>query len=150
MLTIEDGSGIEGADSFADAEELDDVLAAYFAEEREVDEDVKEAALRRAWLFMRSLNWLPALPWPTMGGDIPDDLVLAQCILARQELDAPNGLSPTVTPGKLKVLTRAGEIGWTPSARSGVEAQRAHVMMAMDLLAPYTVQRTVGIPLVRA
>jgi hypothetical protein len=51
-------------------------------------------------------------------------------------------LQPSVVPGQQKVLTRVGEIGWTAMGQTGVDAQRAVVTMADDLLAPYLQAKT--------
>lgn len=134
-LTIETGAGVPGADSFITVAELDAVCDDYFAHTETGSTAQKEAALRRAWLYMKSLSWKET--FPTLGGSIPADVKTAQGILAHYEKSTPGGLAPTVVPGQQKVLVRAGEIGWQVTGQSGVEAQRAVVTMAQDLLKPY-------------
>lgn len=136
-LVIENGTGVAGANSFITVAELDAYALAYFNHTETGNTASKEAALRRAWLYMKSLPWKEEYPWPTLGGTIPSDVKLAQGILAHYEKLNPNGLAPSVVPGQQKVLNRVGEIGWSVTASSGVESQRANVLMADDLLKPY-------------
>jgi hypothetical protein len=136
-LIIEDGSGVAGADSFITAAEMDALAQQLFALPDGASLAVKEAALRRAFLYMKSLSWRDE--FPTFDGTIPDDVKKAQGILGHYEKDNPNGLSPNVVPGQQKVLNRVGDIGWQVTGQSGVNAQRAVVTMAQDLLKPYLV-----------
>lgn len=139
-LTIENGTGVTGADSFITLVEFTAVLADLFGETSSATDALKEAAIRRAWYYMKSLQWDASDSdnvYPTFGGTIPADVKTAQGILARAELATPNGLAPTVTPGQQKILTRVGEIGWTATGQTGANAQRAVVSMAADMLKPY-------------
>ena len=139
-LTIEDGTGVTGADSFATLAEFATTLADLFGETASESDALKEAALRRAYLYMKSLQWDASdedSVYPTFGGTIPADIKTAQAIFARAELAAPNALQPSVVPGQQKILTRVGEIGWTPTGQTGVNAQRSVVTMAADLLKDY-------------
>lgn len=132
-LTIEDGTGVDGADSFiTGAEYVADALA-LFGE----TVTANEPAIRRAWLHLKSLSWKSDYPFPTLGGEIPADVKTAQSILTRAEVATLNALQPTVTPGQMKVLTQVGELSWTTMAQGGTDAQRAVVLMAADLLKPY-------------
>ena len=136
-LTIENGTGVSGADSFITTAELDTICTDYFNHTETGSAAMKEAACRRAFLYMRSLNWKSDYPWPTLGGTIPADIKTAQGILAHYEKANENGLAPSVVMGQQKVLNRVGEIGWQVTGQGGIEAQRAQVLMAMDLLADY-------------
>ena len=136
-LTIENGAGVAGADSFASLAEYADAQTDLFGAALDGTDVIKEAALRRAFLYLKSLSWKSDYPFPTLGGEIPADVKTAQAILARYEQATPNGLQPTVVPGQQKVLTRVGELGWTVTGQSGADAQRAVVMMAADLLKPF-------------
>jgi len=136
-LTIEDGTGVDGADSFATVAEFDATQVDYFGAALSSTEVLKEAALRRAYLYMRSLDWTSDSDFPTFEGTIPADIKTAQGILARVELSSPNALQPSVVPGQQKILTRVGEIGWTATGQTGVNAQRTVVTMAADLLSSY-------------
>lgn len=136
-LTIEDGTGVTGADSFATVAEYDATHDDIYAHTEHGSTAQKEAALRRAWYYMKSLSWKSDYPFPTLGGTIPADVKTAQAILAHYELDNVNGLQPTVVPAQQKVLNRVGEIGWKVTGQTGVDAQRAVVTMAADLLKPY-------------
>ena len=133
-LTIENGTGIAGADSFASLAEYATTQTDLFGAALDGTDVLKEAALRRAFLYLKSLSWKSAYPFPTLGGEIPADVKTAQAILARYEQANPNGLQPTVVPGQQKVLTRVGELSWTVMGQSGADAQRASVFMADDLL----------------
>lgn len=143
-LTIEDGTGIAGADSFVSLVEFDVYTVSYFNQAKTGTDAEKEGALRRAWLYLRSLCWLEDYPFPTLGGTIPEDVKIAQSILAAFEVDTPNGLQPSVVPGQQKILTRVGEIGWTATGSSGVDAQRLNVTMIEGLLSDYTSGSVVG------
>ncbi len=136
-LIIENGTGVAGADSFITVAELDAYALAYFGHAAHDGTATKEAALRRTFVYLKSLPWLAAYPFPTLGGTIPDDVKLAQAVLAYWEALTPNILQPNVTPANQKILTKAGEIGWTATGQTGVDAQRAVVTMASDLLKPY-------------
>jgi hypothetical protein len=136
-LTIEDGSEVAGADSFITLDEYDAAQVDYFGAELVGTDPMNEAALRRAYLYLKSLTWKADYPFPTLGGEIPADVKTAQAILARFEQANPNGLQPNVTPGQMKILTQVGEISWTATGQGGVNAQRAVVMMAADLLKPF-------------
>lgn len=137
MLTVEDGTGVTGADSFVTLAEYAVTQTDLFGAALDGNDALKEAALRRAWYYLKSLSWRTSYPFPEFGGTIPADIKTAQAVLARYEQADPNGLQPTVTPGQMKVLTQVGEVGWTTLAQGGVDAQRAVVMMAADLLKPY-------------
>jgi hypothetical protein len=139
-LVIEDGSGVAGADSFITSAELDVIAGKYFNKPAFDGDASKKAALRRSFLYLKSLKWRDE--FPTFDGTIPEDVKLAQGILAFFEGFNPNGLQPNVVPGQQKILTRVGELGWTATGFSGVDAQRAVVTMAQDLLAPFLLPKT--------
>jgi hypothetical protein len=142
VLTVEDGSGVAGADTFITVAELDAICLKYFDHTETGSEATKSAAIRRAWLYLKSLPWRSDYPFPTLGGTIPADVKLAQGVLAHYEKLNPNGLAPSVVPGQQKVINRVGEIGWTAMGQTGVNAQRAVVTMADDLLKPYLQAKT--------
>lgn len=134
-LIIENGVGVDGADSFITVEEYNDIKLALFSDHSQGDATHKEAALRRAWYYMKSLDWVAE--YPTFGGTVPSDIKTAQAVLARYEMDNVNGLSPSVVPAQQRVLNRVGEIGWSVTAQSGTNANRAVILMAQDLLKPF-------------
>jgi len=136
-LTIENGTGVTGADSFATVAQYDAAETDYFGVPVAGTVVLKEAALRRAYLYMRSLKWKVSASFPTFGGTIPGDILTAQSILARIELQTPGALQPSVVPGQMKVLTQVGEISWTSLAQGGTDAQRTVATMALDLLSSY-------------
>ncbi len=136
-LVIETGAGVAGADSFITVAEFEATTLKLFDHVETGNTSSKEAALRRAWYYLKSLTWKAEYPFPTLGGTIPADVRTAHAILAHYEKVNPNGLAPNVVPGQQKVLNRVGEIGWAVTGQSGVNAQRAVVTMAADLLKPY-------------
>lgn len=131
-LTIEDGTGIAGADSFATLAEWVVFDLAYFGDALTGADPLKEAAMRRAFGYLRSLNWIA--DFPTFGGTIPDAVKEAQMIFARAELAGANALQPSVTEGQSKVLVGAGSLSFQVTGSRGVNAQRQTVTMAMDRL----------------
>jgi hypothetical protein len=139
-LVIEDGSGVAGADSFITVAELDAIASKYFNAPAHDGPASKKAALRRSFLYLKSLKWRDE--FPTFDGTVPDDVKLAQGVLAFYEGFNPNGLAPSVVPGQQKVLNRVGEIVWQVTGSTGVDAQRAVVTMAQDLLAPFLLPKT--------
>lgn len=139
-LTIENGTGVTGADSFVTVEECSAHAVAYFVTSLHGNDVEKEAALRRAWVYMATLAWKADYPWPTLGGTIPEPVKVAQSVFARVEFQNVGALSPNVTRSSNKVLNKAGEIGWSVShGPNTVEAARPVVTMAMDLLKPYLI-----------
>jgi len=139
-LVIETGAGVPGADTFITVAELDAIASKYFNAPAHDGPASKEAALRRSFLYLKSLKWRDE--FPAFDGAIPDDVKLAQGILAFYEGFNPNGLQPNVVPGQQKVLIRVGELGWQAMGQAGLDAQRAKVLMAQDLLDPYLVPKT--------
>lgn len=136
-LTVEDGTGVTGADSFATAAEFDAHCLAYFGASVSGTDALKEAALRRAWVFMAALDWKAGL-WPLFGGQIPEPVKLAQGVLARVEFQSAGALSPDVMLSGRKVLTEVKGIKWQVVGDAAtVEQSRPVVTMAMDLLRPY-------------
>jgi len=136
-LTVEDGTGVTGADSFNTVDQCSAHAVAYFGQSLNGNTADKEAALRRAWVYMAALQWQADL-WPTFGGTIPEAVKIAQSVLARAEFKAVGALSPQVTVSGKKVLNKVGSIGWdVQSGPNTVEAARPVVTMATDLLGPY-------------
>ncbi len=139
-LTIEDGTDVNGADSFITIAEFSSMLTDYFAVQPEGTDPEKEAALRRSWVLMSGLEWNPSL-WKTFGGSIPFNVKLAQAVLGRAEVLSPLALSPQVTLSGRKVLTEVKGIKWTlTGGKDSVEESRPVVTMAMDLLRPYLLE----------
>lgn len=129
-LTIEDGTGIDGADSFATVAEYEAFVLDYFGDTVTGD----EPALRRAFVILSTQPWGVDL-WPTFGGTIPAAVKKAQAAIARVEAANPGTLSPVYDRSQAKVLTAVGSIQWTPKAGPDtIEAARPAVTMAMDFL----------------
>ena len=136
-LTIENGTGVAGADSYITLAQYAAAQVDLFGAALDGTDVLREAALRRAWYYLKSLDWRADYPFPALGGTIPEDVRTAQAILARYEQANPNGLQPNVVPGQQKVLTQVGDLAWTVTGQTGADAQRAVVMMAADLLRPF-------------
>lgn len=118
MLTIEDGTCVEGADTFvslADAEMHFAKFGGYWTG----DPSDKEAALRRGALWLSTaINWHGTKPcnanilaWPRSGAkdcygnkvasdSIPQQIIYAQLYAASVELQTPGALTPSITPGQ--------------------------------------------------
>lgn len=129
-LTIEDSTGVDGADSFATVAEYEAFVLDYFGETVTGD----EPALRRAFVILSTQPWKVDL-WPTFGGTIPAAVKNAQAAIARVEATNPGTLSPVYDRSQAKVLTAVGSIQWTPKAGPDtIEAARPAVTMAMDFL----------------
>ncbi len=133
-LTIEDGTGVDGSDSFIDVTECDQFSTDYFGSSLSHSAQDKEAALRRAFVILSAMNWKIDL-WPTFEGTIPVAVKNAQAALARVEVQDPGTLSPVYDRSNAKVLTAVEGIQWTAKAGpSTVDAARPVVTMAQDFL----------------
>lgn len=134
---LENGTGVAGADSFGSVAELDEFVLNYFGTTLSQTQPLKEAALRRAYVYMSGLSWKAGL-WRTFGGTIPVEVKRAQLAFARAEIQSVGVLSPSVTPQPGKILTRAGDLSWSANTQnSSVEESRPVITMAFDLLVPY-------------
>lgn len=136
-LTIEDGTGVTGADSFQTAAECESAEVLYFGTSLTATVQMRDAALRRVWVFMSALDWLDDM-WSTFGGSIPNEVKNAQMALARAEITKPGYLSPQVATAGQKVLTGVKGITWDVIGnRATVEGARPVVTMAFDFLRPW-------------
>lgn len=136
-LIIEDGTGVSGADTFVTVAECSAFATAYFGASLNGNNTDKEAALRRAFVFMSGLRWKTGL-WPTFGGSIPQGIKNGQHVFARVEFQSPLVLSPQVNLSQGKVLTQVGSLQWTPkSGGDTVEEARPVVTMAFDFIRPW-------------
>jgi hypothetical protein len=128
-LVIEDGTGVTGADSFVTVAEYEAYVLDYFGE----TVTANEPAMRRAFGYMRSLNWIDDA-FPTFAGTIPQAVLDAQSIFARAEVAEAEGLQPTLTPGQTSVLVGVDSLRWQVTGAGGTDAQRRVVLMALDRL----------------
>jgi len=136
-LVIEDGTDVDGADSFVTAVQAAASEVSYFGASSITDDDAGEASLRRAWVYMAALDW-KADTYPLFGGTIPDAVKVAQAVFARAEFQTPNFLSPSQSLSGRKVLSEVKGIKWdVQSAPATIEAMRPVVTMGFDLLKPY-------------
>jgi hypothetical protein len=136
-LTIENGTGVTGADSFETVVECETFALAYYGQNMGNSTAHKEAALRRAFYYMQGLRWRHGLR-PTLVGTIPAAVKQAQTLLEKVELTTTGALSPAVTLAGMKVLTKADTIGWQViGGDPTVEASRPVITAAFDFLRPY-------------
>lgn len=136
-LTIEDGTGVAGADSFITAVQAAAHEVAYFGASSITDTAAGESAMRRAWVYMAALDWSVDL-WPTFGGTVPDAVKVAQAVFARAEFNSPNFLSPSQSLSGRRILSKVDTIEWdVQNAPATIEAMRPIVTMGFDLLNPY-------------
>lgn len=136
-VTIENGTGVTGADSFETAVEFAAFELLYFGDNLAGTTPIKEAALRRAFYYMAALIWKADL-WPTFGGTIPSAVKNAQTLFARAELASTGVLSPSVTLSGQKVLTKVDTLGWSVTGPTAtVETSRPIITAAFDMLRPY-------------
>lgn len=153
-LTLEDGTGVVGAEAYADAAAFDAWALAYWGNSLVGTDTDKEAAIRRAVAYLDALAWIgvrtggrtQALAWPRTDAidsegnelatdEIPAEVIEAQHVLARAELAAPGLLSPDVTLSGKKVLTEVKGIRWeVQKAPNTVDAARPVITAAMDLV----------------
>ena len=153
-LIIEDGTGIPGAEAYANLAAFDAWSVLAFGVAVAGTDAIKEAAIRRATAYLDGLSWYGVksfgrsqdLAWPRTGAfdrdgfelasdEIPTEVITAQHILARAELASPGVLSPDVTLSGRKVLVGVGSLSWqVQSAPNTAEAARPIVTMAMDRL----------------
>lgn len=136
-LILENGSGVDGADSFVTVAECEAFALAYFSASLDGSPQIKDAALRRAFVFMSGLRW-KAGSWPLFGGVIPVGIKNGQHVFARAEFQSPLVLSPQVDLSQAQTLTAVGSLQWTPkSGGDTVEGARPVVTMAFDFIRPW-------------
>jgi hypothetical protein len=137
-LVIEDGTGVTGADTFISLAECDVIAVALFgASFFGGVAALNEAALRRAFYYMKSLSWATGY-WPLFGGAIPDDVKRAQAVFARAESAAIGALSPSVTLTGQKALVGVDSIKWQVLGGDATVANSRPIVTAgFDFLKPW-------------
>lgn len=129
-LTVEDGTGLAGADSFVSVDDADAYHAGRRTEWHTYSLDEREAALRRAsaWLTYH-VPWkgLPArgrgqaLSWPRTGvtdandyavseSEVPAEVITATMELAIREIAEPGMLVPDFTSSERVVMEQIGPL----------------------------------------
>ena len=112
-LTVEDGTGVTGADCYADVTACSAYAVLYYGAALTGSSGDKEAAIRRATAYLDGLAWRGSrtngraqpLAWPRTSmvdcdgndiasNEIPSELIIAQHELARAEFQSPGLLSP--------------------------------------------------------
>jgi hypothetical protein len=119
-LIVEDGTGVEGANSYADIVTIDAYHTALGATTWTGDDTAKEQAVIRAMRWLESNNFVGvkgaytnALEWPRNDAysrngylipdnEIPTSLKESLAEAALIELVTPNSLSPTITGRNVK------------------------------------------------
>lgn len=121
-LTIEDGTGIAGADAYADVTACSAYAVNYYGSSLSGSPADKEAAIRRAAAYLSTLPWKgtrahgrdQGLAWPRDGvtdcegypiasNVVPGEVVAAQHELARAEFQSPGVLTPSASKAKAVV-----------------------------------------------
>lgn len=168
-LVIEDGSGVAGADAYATLASCSEYAIDYFGASLDATIPAKDSAIRRAVVYLNSLDWQgeptngrnQPLAWPRKGvydrygnllpdDEIPKEIIDAQHILARAELQSVNILSPNVTAGQKVIRERVGplETEYSDTA-GGVANMRPVVTMAIDKIRQFLRNRGNGQVLTR-
>jgi len=141
-LTIENGTGVTGADSYVTVAECEAYAVAYYGASLDGSPVSKEAALRRAYAYMMALPW-KADTYPLFDGAIPSAVKNAQHEFARAEFISIGVLSPSVTLRDTVVNREkvdAIEVGYDTSRLSAsVDAAMPYVTAAMRWIAPYLI-----------
>jgi len=142
-LTIENGTGVTGADSYVTVAECEAYAIAYYGASLAGIPQSKEAALRRAYAYMMGLPWKQSAGYPLFGGAIPQAVKNAQHEFARAEFQSVGVLSPqssirdsVVNKEKVDVI----EVGYdTSRITPGLDAMQVVVSAGMRWLLPYLV-----------
>jgi hypothetical protein len=158
MLTIEDGSGVTGADSYGTRAGYITYVLDYYGETIP-DDETADASMRRAFAYLNGLQWKGSKThgrdqvgaWPRTGvsdcdgiaigdTDIPSEVIQAQYELARVEYNSAGTLSPSgsvrdalVSKEKVDVI----QIEYDTSrltAEQALQANAAYIESAMRLL----------------
>jgi hypothetical protein len=143
-LTIENGTGVDGADSYVTVAECEAYATAYYGASLTGSPAAKEAALRRAYAYLMGLNWR-ADTYPLFGGTIPQAVKNAQHELARAEFQSVGILSPSGSLRDAVVSSeKVGEIAVsydTSRITASVDAAAPYVTAGMRWIAPYLVNK---------
>jgi hypothetical protein len=153
-LTIENGTGVTGADSYVTVAECEAYAIAYYGASLAGSPQSKEAALRRAYAYMMGLPWKSSAGYPLFGGTIPQAVKNAQHEFARAEFQSVGVLSPQasardniVNREKVDVI----EVGYdTSRIATGIDAMQVIVSAGMRWLIPYLVNGGRNIRLIDA
>ena len=142
-LTIENGTGVDGADSYVTVAECEDYATDYYGHSLDGSPTDKEAALRRSYAYMMGLQWKSGT-YPLFGGAIPMAVKNAQHEFARAEFISQGVLSPSVslrdTVVSAERVEGAVSVEYDTSRLSAsVDAATPFVSSAMRWIAPYLV-----------
>lgn len=121
-LTVENGTGIAGADAYADVASCSAYAVNFYGSSLAGSPADKEAAIRRAFAYLSTLPWKGVRThgrdqggaWPRTGvtdsegyaiadNVVPGEVIAAQHELARAEFQSPGILTPSATKAKAAV-----------------------------------------------
>jgi hypothetical protein len=153
-LSVETGSGSASSDSYVSVSDAVTYAASRGLTFPASPADKAEQALRRAtaWLDGRYRSRFPgqrkngrdqALEWPRVYADdrdgneiasdeVPVEIVNATIEAAVREMASPGGLSPDVTPGKVKKSAKVGDIAVEYAVTSGNAYDQRPVVSVID------------------
>lgn len=155
-LIVEDGTGLETAESYVSVAEADTYHLARGNAAWTGSDTIKEAALRRATTFIDSSyrsRWVgtavngrdQALAWPrtdavdTSGDDIDDEQVprevkQATMEAALRELATPGSLNPDLVQSERVLREKVGDLEVQYADVAGVDASRPFLTIVNDLV----------------
>lgn len=138
-LILENGALVADAQSFGTLAEFKTFAEGFFGSPLTGSDALLEASLWRSFVYMSGLDWKSSL-WPTFGGSIPTCIQRAQFCFARAEALSAGILTPQTNLSSQKVLTKAGDLGWTPTTGPAeVEKSRTIVTAGFDFLKGYLI-----------
>lgn len=160
-LIIEDGTGVTGAETYFDRPFFDDFVTSWGLGDptQYTDENEYEGAVRRGTLSFDSVYGIRFSGYPVKGTQglrfpmtglidarsysvppLPVQVKQAAAALSWYELVTPMGMLPTVTPGKVKKMVKAGpvevEYDVTDGSAGQVYGQRPVHSIVEAILAP--------------
>jgi len=159
-LIIENGTGVAGADCYADVTACSAYATAYYGASLNGNNADKEAAIRRATAYLNRLAWkgtrtlgrAQSLAWPRTGvtdceglsigaNEIPTDIINAQHELARAEFQSAGVLTPSMSKATATVSSEKVDVIQitydTDNLTGTIEDARVIVTAAMDKLKCY-------------
>lgn len=151
-LTVEDGSVVDDADCYADADAFSAWEVLYYGSASTGDDADIEAAIRRTVAYLDRLNWKgdrlegrnQPRAWPRSSvldaegnaiaeDEIPAEVIFAQHRLARAELANPGVLDSEFKASASVKREKVGEIEIEYTRGAGVaDDQKTIIAMAMD------------------
>lgn len=168
-LTVEDGTGLSGADALVSLADVDAYHTKFGNSTWTGDDADKETAIRRASSYLtNSFRWqgwkinqrAQAMAWPRSGvidadgypvanDAVPSEIANACSELALRELVTPGTLTPDVTPGDAVTREKIGELEVEyASPKTNPGQARPIVSIVQDMVGPLLATGGFGSPLV--